>query len=77
MPTIQRLSRSKICIYAADHLPPHFHIVANDGREMLVEIATLATLAGTIGKSAKTEALAWAEANQDTLYEKWMELNNE
>jgi len=35
VPTLKRLSRSKICLYAGDHLPPHFHIRANDAREAL------------------------------------------
>ena len=37
-------------MYAADHLPPHFHVRMNDGREALVEIATLAVLRGSAAK---------------------------
>ena len=44
MPTLARLSTATIAMYAADHLPPHFHVRVNDGREALVEIATLTVL---------------------------------
>jgi hypothetical protein len=76
MPTLTRLSRCKICIYAADHLPPHFHILANDGRDALVEISTLVMLAGDVGKKELAEALEWAAAHQDLLQAKWKELNH-
>ncbi len=41
MPTLARLAQSTITMYAGDHLPPHFHVRMNDGREALVELATL------------------------------------
>jgi len=44
MPTLARLASSTVTMYAADHLPPHFHVRLNDGREALVEIATLQPL---------------------------------
>jgi hypothetical protein len=70
-----RLSRCKICLYAADHLPPHFHILASDGREALVEISTLVVLAGGVGKKELTEALEWGDVHQELLVAKWEELN--
>jgi len=33
-------------MYAHDHLPPHFHVGMNDGRECLIEIDTMQFLAG-------------------------------
>ena len=67
MPTLARLSHSTITMYAADHLPPHFHVRMNDGREALVEIATLAVLRGSAAKRELAEALAWAAANKGQL----------
>jgi hypothetical protein len=75
MPTLARLAQSTITMYAGDHLPPHFHVRANDGREALVEIATLQVLRGSIAIRALAEALAWAQANQAFLAIKWKELN--
>lgn len=46
MPTIQRLPNCTITLYAGDHLPPHFHVRLQDGREALVEIANLVVLSG-------------------------------
>jgi hypothetical protein len=71
----QDASRCAITMYAADHLPPHFHVRANDGREALVEVHTLAVLAGRIPQRELAEALAWAGANQVLLTAKWKELN--
>ena len=68
-------SNASLTMYAADHLPQHFHVRMNDGREALVEIATLAVLAGRVSLRELAEALAWAAANQALLHAKWKELN--
>ena len=75
MPTVQRLSSCTITLYAADHLPPHFHVRANDGREALVELSTLAVLAGRIPRRELAEAMTWAANNHELLQAKWKELN--
>lgn len=75
MPTLARLAQSTITMYAGDHLPPHFHVRMNDGREVLVEIATLDVLRGSVSKRELAEALAWALLEQSALLEKWKELN--
>lgn len=75
MPTLARLTRSTITMYAGDHLPPHFHVRMNDGREVLVEIATLDVLRGSVSKRELAEALTWALLQQSALLEKWKELN--
>lgn len=62
-------------MYAADHLPPHFHIIANDGREALVEIATLEVVAGEVGKAAMKEVNNWLATTTIDLSAKWKELN--
>ncbi|MFA5682970.1 MAG: DUF4160 domain-containing protein [Lysobacteraceae bacterium] len=62
-------------MYAADHLPPHFHVRMRDGREALVEIDTLAILSSTLRSRELAEALDWAILNNATLAAKWRELN--
>jgi len=76
MPTVKRLSSSKVCMYAGDHLPPHFHILANDGGNALVEISSLAVLAGRVSRTALTEAAEWATGEKEFLQSKWNELNH-
>ncbi len=75
MPTLARLAASKVTMYAADHNPPHFHILTNDGAEAWVEIGSLAVIHGRIRAAALKEALAWAESNNAWLLTKWKELN--
>jgi len=62
-------------MYAADHLPPHFHVRMNDGREVLVEIATLEVLRGNVARRELVDAMAWAKLMQQWLAVKWKELN--
>lgn len=75
MPTIKRLPTCTITLYARDHLPPHFHVRLQDGREALVEIANLSVLSGRISRRELAAALAWAAENQTQLNAKWEELN--
>jgi len=58
MPTLARLVQSTITMYAGDHLPPHFHVRMNDGREALVELATLQVLRGSLPARDLADALA-------------------
>ncbi len=62
-------------MYAGDHNPPHFHVLANDGAEAWVEIASLQVIYGAVRPAALKEALAWAGANAVVLAAKWKELN--
>lgn len=75
MPTLARLSKSKLTMYAGDHNPPHFHILANDGTEAWVALATLQVIWGGVPAAALKEALAWAGANAAPMATKWKELN--
>jgi hypothetical protein len=61
-------------MYADDHYPPHFHIVAPDF-QALVGISDLTVIAGDAMPSQIAEALAWAETRQKWLALKWAELN--
>jgi len=75
VPTLVRLSKSKICMYPADHHPPHFHILANDGKQCLVQISPMIVLQGRVGAAALVEALGWAGQNAATLIARWTVLN--
>jgi hypothetical protein len=59
MPTLHRFGAVSVRMYADDHRPPHFHIVAPDF-QVLVRIS---------------EAIAWARAHRESLALKWAELN--
>lgn len=61
-------------MYADDHRPPHFHMVASDF-QVLVSISDMEVLAGDVRAAGIAEALAWARANRDFLLLNWMELN--
>ena len=75
MPTLYRFGNCVIRMYTNDHLPPHFHIGMNDGRECLVEIGTLKLLAGRINRREIAEPLAWTQENHAALNKAWEELN--
>lgn len=75
MPRIKRLPTCSIILYAGDHLPPHFHVRMHDGREALVEIATLTVLSGRIARRELADALEWATENRALLSAKWEEQN--
>lgn len=62
-------------MYAGDHNPPHFHVLANDGTEAWVEIASLQVIYGAVRAAVLKEALTWAGANAALLAAKWKELN--
>lgn len=75
MPTLVRLAKSAIVLYAGDHLPPHFHVRMNDGREALIVIDNLTVLSGSIKPYELAEVLTWAQSNRTALRQKWQELN--
>jgi len=75
MATLIRLPNSKLTMYAGDHNPPHFHVLANDGSEALIDLASLRVIDGTVRPAVLKEALAWASQNVALLVTKWKELN--
>jgi hypothetical protein len=75
MPTIVRLQKSRVVMCAGDHNPPHFHVLAHDGSEALVTIATLEVMRAGVSSPALREARTWAASNQALLTAKWKELN--
>ena len=50
MATLIRLPRSKLTMYAGDHNPPHFHVLANDGSEALIDLASLQLFTAWYGR---------------------------
>lgn len=62
-------------MYAGDHNPPHFHVLANDGSEALVELVSLRVIDGAVRQAVLKEALAWASQNVHLMAAKWKELN--
>jgi hypothetical protein len=75
MATLARLSKCKLSIYAGDHNPPHFHVLANDGSEALVDLVSLRVIEGSVRPAVLKEALAWASQNVALMATKWKELN--
>ena len=61
-------------VYANDHRPAHFHIVAPDYQAM-VEIETLAVIRGAIPARDRHVMMEWAEVNRDAIRATWNDLN--
>ena len=74
MPTLQRFGAMSVRIYADDHRPPHFHVVAPDF-QVLVRISDLAVIAGEARPAQIAEAVAWARVHRESLALRWAELN--
>jgi Domain of unknown function (DUF4160) len=74
MGRLHRIGKISIRVYANDHLPPHFHVIAPDA-EGLVEISTLAILRGEIPVHARRRILAWAAAHQAEIVDEWNRIN--
>ncbi len=58
-----------ISVFAADHLPPHFH-VGHPDFDFAVEIDTMSLIAGQYNPKAK-KAMKWAIANKSKLQSAW------
>ena len=76
MPELVRLTMCRICLYADDHAPPHFH-VRGPGWDVMVEIASLQIIKGSGSPVALHEALEWAREpkNAARLTAEWRRLN--
>ncbi len=74
MPTVKGFGHCRICIYAGDHNPPHFHILSPEF-DVQVTIATMEILRGARHVNKVRVALEWAERNKAELSLKWIELN--
>jgi hypothetical protein len=74
MPVLQRFGSVSFRMYADDHRPPHFHIVAPEF-QVLVRISDLSVIAGEVRTSQIAEAMAWAQLHREALALRWAELN--
>ena len=74
MPTLRGFGSVSVRMYADDHRPPHFHIVAPDF-QVLVRISDLTVIAGEVPPTRIAEALEWARTHQEMLALTWAELN--
>jgi hypothetical protein len=75
MPTIAVVDGVKIQMFYEDHDPPHFH-AAMGGREMLVTIASLDVIRGSLPPASQRRVLAWAGQHQAQLALNWVRCQN-
>lgn len=61
-------------VHGGDHLPPHFHVVGPDFQGV-IEIETLALLAGHVPKAVLREVLDWARDNRPVIVAEWNRCN--
>ena len=78
MPTILILFGLKFRIYTAEHLPPHCHVVSQDG-EAKFEIKDEVILIENKGMKPKDISLAKSilEENLEIIQEEWKKLHGE
>lgn len=75
MPELSRFYGIVIKMYYDDHNPPHFH--AEYGSEqMVVNINTLAVIAGRLTTRATGLVLEWAALHQGELQHAWQQATN-
>lgn len=64
-------------MYFKDHPPPHFHVVTRSEERVVVQIESLAVVAGIADTRDLDEALAWARGNRETLRRLWRRYSEE
>ena len=74
MPTLHRIRKVQLCVFAADHPPPHFHAIAPDW-DALLDIESLIVFRGRVPPAMLKEIKAWALLNQALLRRTWRTLN--
>lgn len=75
MPTLSLFYGILIRMYWRDHNPPHFHAYYGDD-EILINIMTLETLAGSLPRRASALVLEWAALHRGELMEAWGQCSN-
>lgn len=75
MPEISRFYGIIIRMYYLDHAPPHFHAYYGE-YEALVNIRTMAVLAGRLPARAFGLVTEWALLHQDDLLAAWEQARN-
>jgi hypothetical protein len=74
MPTLHRFGAVSVRMYAGDHRPPHFHIVAPDF-QVLLRISDLRVIGGEARPAQIAEMIGWARKHRESLALRWAELN--
>ena len=70
MPIIAIVDGAKLCMYANDHWPPHFHILLAEHRAV-IDIETLRLTRGSFPKAKLRSILKWAKPRRVNLLEAW------
>lgn len=70
MPTISMFYGIIIQMFWDDHAPPHFHALYSE-YEVLINIATLEVMKGTMPRRALALVLEWASQHRMELMEDW------
>jgi hypothetical protein len=70
MPELSRFYGIVIRMYYDDHGPPHFHAYYGD-MEVVVDVRTLAVLAGKLSSRAMGLVIEWASLHQQELIDAW------
>lgn len=62
-------------MYAADHNPPHFHVIGIEFRAQIeIETREVLAISGKMASRIRREVAEWAEEHIDFLRAKWEEL---
>lgn len=75
MPEISRFYGIVIKMYFDDHQPPHFHAEYGES-QVVVNITTLAVIAGKIPPRAMGLVTEWASLHQQELQTAWKKAKN-
>lgn len=75
MPEISRFYGIVIRMFYNDHFPPHFH-AEYGGYEALIDMNTLAVVAGKLPPRALGLVMEWASYHQNELKSNWEKARN-
>ena len=68
MPELSRFYGIVVQMYYEDHPPPHFHVIYA-GEKAVIDIESLALIAGQLPARARGLVIEWATLHQDELRE--------
>jgi len=75
MPEISRFYGIVIRMFYIDHFPPHFHAEYGE-HEALIDINTLAVIAGKLPPRALGLVMEWASLHQNEINSQWEKARN-
>jgi hypothetical protein len=75
MPEISRFYGIVIRMFYNDHFPPHFHAEYGE-QEALIDINTLAVIAGKLSPRALGLVMEWASLHQNEILSQWEKARN-